>query len=108
MTMQRTTIIIAAIVAAGLLAGCRNEEQHPYVFGNGTYTGGGNTGLTAKQVSELRQRVMLQGMTNASAGSNESMSEPRQPAEVREPTGQPSASNKVLDKRLMEQAIGGH
>ena len=29
MTMQRTTIIIAAIVAAGLLAGCRNEEQHP-------------------------------------------------------------------------------
>ena len=105
MTMQRTTIIVAAIIAAGLLAGCRNEEQHPMVLGNGTYTGGGNGGLTTKQVSELNNRVMLQGMTNATAGSNESMSEP-QPAEIREPNGQPSASGKVLDQRLMKQQTG--
>ena len=105
MTMQRTTIIVAAIVAAGLLAGCRNEEQHPMVLGNGTYTGEGNSGLTAKQVSELNNRVMLQGETNATAGSNESMSEP-QPAEVREPNAQPSAGGKALDRRLMKQQTG--
>jgi hypothetical protein len=105
MTMQRATIIIATIVAAGLLAGCRNEEQHPMVLGNGTYTGGGNAALTDKQVSELNTRVMLQGMTNATAGSNESMSEP-QPAEIRAPNGQPSASSKALDQRLMKQQTG--
>ncbi|MEJ2626033.1 MAG: hypothetical protein P8Z80_16340 [Pseudolabrys sp.] len=105
MTTRRIAIIIAAIIAAGLLAGCRNEEQHPMVLGNGAYTGGGNAPLTAKQVSELNNRVMLQGLANATAGSNESMSEP-QPVETREPNAQPSASGKALDQRLMKQQTG--
>lgn len=103
--MRRTAIVIATIVAAGLLAGCRNEEQHPMVLGDGTYTGGGNAPLTVKQVSALHDRIMLQGTTNATAGSNESMSEP-QPAEIREPNAQASASGKALDKRLMKQQTG--
>ncbi len=102
MTMRRTTIIIATLVAAALLAGCRDEEQHPMVLGNGTYTGGGNTPLTAKQVSALNGRVMMQGEENATAGSNESMSEP-QPAEIREPNGQPTASGAALNSRVMLQ-----
>lgn len=99
--MKRSTIVIAAIIAAGLLAGCRQEEDHPMVLGNGAYTGGGNAPLTAKQVSALNGRIMLQGETNASAGSNESMSEPG-PATK----SQPAASDKVLDQRLMQQQTG--
>ncbi len=103
--MQRSTIVIAAIIVAGLLAGCRQEEQHPLVLGNGTYTGGGNASLTEQQLSELNNRIMLQGETNTSAGSNESMSEPG-PAEAREPQGQPAASSGVLDQRLQQQQTG--
>jgi hypothetical protein len=101
MTMQRSTIIVAAIVIAGLLAGCRQEEEHPLVLGNGTYTGGGETQLTAGQVSALNDRIMLQGITNTSAGSNESTAEPG-PAKA----GQPTASDKALDSRLRQQQTG--
>ena len=99
--MQRSTIVIATIIVAGLLAGCRDEEQHPMVLGNGAYTGGGNTPLTAKQVSELNDRIMLQGSSNTSAGSNVSTAELGTAQ-----AAQPTASDKVLDNRLKQQQTG--
>jgi hypothetical protein len=101
MTMQRSAIIVAAIIAAGLLAGCRQEEDRPMVLGNGAYAGGGNAPLTAAQVSALNDRIMLQGVTNTTAGSNESTAEPG-PATA----AQPTASDKALNQRLQQQQTG--
>jgi hypothetical protein len=98
---KRSTIVIAAIIAAGLLAGCRQEEDRPMVLGSGAYTGGGNTSLTAAQVSALNSRIMLQGVTNTTAGSSTSTKELG-------PTTapQPTASDKTLNQRLQQQQTG--
>ena len=92
--MKRSIIVIAAILAATLLASCRDEGQHPLVTGNGTYAGATDSQLDAKQLSELEDRVALQGTANVAGGAA------RRPTEERPAPPQ----NPALEKRLQEQA----
>jgi outer membrane murein-binding lipoprotein Lpp len=92
--MQRIIIVTAAILTAIVLAGCRQEQDHPLVTGNGNYTGPAPQELTSSQVNALNSRIALQGEANVSAGAAV------RPAEER-PAPPTSAE---LDKRLKEQA----
>ena len=92
--MKRSIIVIAALLAAALLASCRDEEQHPLVMGNGNYAGPADNQLTAKQLSEIDSRVALQGTANETGGAA------RRPTEERPAPATPAA----LEKRLQEQA----
>jgi hypothetical protein len=91
--MQRSIILIAAILTAALLAGCRQEQDHPLVMGNGTYTGKTYSKLSQRQLSELESRAALQGTANVSGGAA------RRPTEERPAPPQSQA----LEKRLQEQ-----
>jgi hypothetical protein len=98
--MQRSILVVVAILVAGLLAGCRQEEDHPLVLGNGNYTGTQDTGLTGEQLSELNNRVDLQGASNVTGGGASGAAE----AAPGEQQQAPAASDKELDQRLQKQA----
>jgi hypothetical protein len=91
--MQRWTIVIAAILAATVLASCRQEQDHPFVEGS-NYDGPADMQLTPAQVNALNNRIALQGESNVSAGAAVRPTEERPTP----PTAQ------TLDKRLQEQA----
>jgi hypothetical protein len=92
--MQSRIIVVAAILTGLLLASCREEEQgHPYVLDKGNYTGKIDNQLTQAQLSELNNRIFLQGTGGASAGAAERPQEER-----------PAPQNLDLQKRLQEQS----
>ena len=92
--MQRSTIVIAAIVTVALLAGCRQEENRPLVLDKGNYTGPVYDQLSQKQLSALESRAALQGTANETGGA------------ARRPTEEKPAppTSAALEKRLQEQA----
>jgi len=63
LTIHRKFFAFAAVfVAAAVLAGCRAEEQgRPLVLKKGVYSGEKDTSLNSSQLSELKDRVALQG-----------------------------------------------
>jgi hypothetical protein len=92
--MKRSIVVITAIVAIMLLAGCREEERgHPLVLDKGNYTGPADSQLNAQQLSELNNRVALQGTANVTTGAAVKPTEER-PA---------PPTSKALDQRLQEQ-----
>lgn len=65
-TSRSIFAVVALVVAAGLLAGCRAEEQgRELLYNKGNYSGPMDPELTPKQIDELNARVMLQGGPNA-------------------------------------------
>jgi hypothetical protein len=92
--MKQSIIVIAAICAVAVLAGCRQEQDHPLVTGNGNYTGPAPEELTPAQVNALGNRIALQGTASESGGAAVRPKEER-------PAPPPSTA---LDKRLQEQA----
>lgn len=62
-------IIGAAVIAAGLLAGCRVEEDgRPLIVNKGEYSGQQDTNLTPAQIEALNQRVRTQGVGDSVSG----------------------------------------
>lgn len=69
--MKRTITAVAAVVlVAGVLGGCREEEQgRPLILEKGSYAGPADTTLTKAQLNELTDRAALQGRAVSSGGS---------------------------------------
>lgn len=98
MTKFRTIIAFAAaVVTAGVLAGCRAEEQgRPLVLNKGDYSGPQDPALSEMQLNELKDRVALQGGSAAGAAGS---------ATLERPTEEKSApTSKELNERLRQQA----
>ena len=62
-------LVAAAALTAALLAGCRDAEQdHPLILDKGSYTGAKDNTLSPAQLSELRDRVVMQAGADSTTG----------------------------------------
>jgi hypothetical protein len=61
MQKRRTTVALACMVLAAMLAACKQEERNrPTSYEKGVYGGETGTALSAEQKQALRQRSRLQ------------------------------------------------
>jgi hypothetical protein len=101
--MRRMIFACAAIVlAAGALAGCRDEEQgRLLIHEKGVYAGPADTALSKAQLGELTDRAALQGdtATGGPAGGPATADTPVR--ETSAPAQESTTPN--LDKALSER-----
>jgi hypothetical protein len=92
--MRRTIIAVAAVMlAAGALAGCREEEQgRALILDKGTYAGPKDATLSKTQLDELKDRALQQGPTGTSTSAAEPLALEAGPREVKD-----NASAKAQD-----------
>jgi hypothetical protein len=95
LTASRTTFAFAAVmIAAGVLAGCRAEEQGRPLVIKGTYRGRADTALSEAKLNELKDRVSLQSSTLGGTGAG---------IVERPGVERPAPSSKSLNERLRLQ-----
>lgn len=95
LTASRTTFAFAAVlIAAGVLAGCRAEEQGRPLVIKGTYRGRADTALSEAKLNELKDRVSLQSSTLGGTGVG---------IVERPGVERPAPSSKSLNERLRLQ-----
>jgi hypothetical protein len=98
---------VAVVLAAGALAGCREDEQgRSFIPDKGTYAGPAEPGLSKKQMEELTDRAALQGDSSSGGpggGPATADSSPRQPP-AKTPESQTPALDKTLSERLRLQS----
>ena len=106
--MGRTIIACAAVVlAAGALAGCREEEQgRRLIFDKGTYAGPPVAALSKAQIGELTDRAALQGDIGpgAAIGGAPAVASPPRQTQERIPESSTALPEKALSDRVRMQS----
>jgi len=107
--MGRTVIACAAIVlVAGVLAGCRQEEQgRPIIPHKGTYLGPADAKLSKAQTEKLTDRAALQGDISTggpAAGGPATAETPAREAPARVPESATPNLDKALSDRVRMQS----
>jgi hypothetical protein len=94
-TLRTTFVLAAALTAAGVLAGCRAEEQGRPLVIKGTYRGKADTPLSAAKLRVLRDRVSSQSSSSDLAGGVAVLEQPS--------AEKPAPASKRLNDRLRTQ-----
>jgi hypothetical protein len=96
LTTSPTTFAFATVlIVAGVLAGCRAEEQGRPLVIKGTYRGKTETPLSEAKLRELRDRVSMQSNSSGNAGGVAILERPS--------AEKPAPSSKSLNERLRSQ-----